>query len=499
METREIKLRRVRRLDSIRLDLKDKTYFTDEGYLIDHPVLTSCGIFEYTNPDGSIRRELRLPEHVFAKESLKTYKGKPIIITHEAGAVNKDNVDREQIGTILSEGYQDGEDVRAEIIIHDTDAMKACGLKELSLGYNLDLIEEPGTWNGEVYDAIQTNISINHLALVANARAGEQARLNIDGSDEPELKGEKAVPVLGGAAGNGHLNPGESGVDEIEEKGGKQDMKKQVFRVDGIDMTPEQLVEAIKMYKEANVKAEGEGGNGKAIDGGELPAGKEGEGGGEGEASAGAKTVPSDPPAALTEPPTADPSKKDGNDLQPIIAAAKQLLSALEAWGNTDGSSCGGENNEDEDDPASTTASGLEVEEEKTDGAEDKSQALNADSADELFRQRLGICRMGDKLGMDGLEKKSIADGKRAIIAKVLPGLRMDGRSGAYLDAAYDLAVCEVNKRKDVNYQRRQMTGKPPSRLDGAGNLDGIRNASMAASARQRMIDRENGKEGGND
>lgn len=100
---------------------------------------------------------------------------------------------------------------------------------------------------------------------------------------------------------------------------------------------------------------------------------------------------------------------------------------------------------------------------------------------------------------MDGLEKKSLADGKRAIIAKVLPGLRMDGRSGAYLDAAYDLAVCEVNKRKDVNYQRQQMAGKPPARLDGAGNLDGVRNESMAASARQRMIDRENGKEGGND
>ena len=166
----EPKLKRVRRLDSIKLDQNDKTYFTNEGYLIDHPILTSCGIFEYTNPDGSIRRELRLPEHVFAEESLKTYKGKPIIITHEAGVVNKGNVDREQIGTILTDGYQDGDDVRAEIIIHDTDAMKECGLKELSLGYNLDLVEEPGTWNGEPYDAIQTNIAINHLALVASAR-----------------------------------------------------------------------------------------------------------------------------------------------------------------------------------------------------------------------------------------------------------------------------------------------------------------------------------------
>ena len=208
----EPKLKRVRRLDSIKLDQNDKTYFTNEGYLIDHPILTSCGIFEYTNPDGSIRRELRLPEHVFAEESLKTYKGKPIIITHEAGVVNKGNVDREQIGTILTDGYQDGDDVRAEIIIHDTDAMKECGLKELSLGYNLDLVEEPGTWNGEPYDAIQTNIAINHLALVASARAGEQARLNIDGSEEPELKGGKVMkqtPNTSRADGGEALSPEE--------------------------------------------------------------------------------------------------------------------------------------------------------------------------------------------------------------------------------------------------------------------------------------------------
>ena len=122
METRDApkKLRKVRRLDCIRLDADDRTYFTEEGYLVDHPILTSCGIFEYANPDGSIRRELRLPKYVFDEKSLRTYKGKPIIITHEAGAVNKDNVDREQIGTILSEGYRDGEDARAEIIIHNT-------------------------------------------------------------------------------------------------------------------------------------------------------------------------------------------------------------------------------------------------------------------------------------------------------------------------------------------------------------------------------------------
>lgn len=70
---------RVQRFDSLPLDA---TYFTDEGYLVDHPIVTSVGIFVYHNPDGSERRELRLPEEVFAEKSLASYKGKPIIISY---------------------------------------------------------------------------------------------------------------------------------------------------------------------------------------------------------------------------------------------------------------------------------------------------------------------------------------------------------------------------------------------------------------------------------
>ena len=88
--------------------------------------------------------ELRLPEIVFAPESLESYEGKPIIITHDAGTVDKNNVDREHIGTILSKGYQDGENVRCKIVIHSTDSMKRSGLRELSLGYSLDLDRDPG-------------------------------------------------------------------------------------------------------------------------------------------------------------------------------------------------------------------------------------------------------------------------------------------------------------------------------------------------------------------
>lgn len=478
------KLRRARRLDSIRLDRNDSTYFTDEGYLIDHPILTSVGIFEYTNPDGSIRRELRLPKYVFDEKSLKTYRGKPIIITHEAGVVDKNNVDKEQIGTILSDGYQDGEDVRAEIIIHDTDAMEKCGLKELSLGYNLDLVEEPGVWNGEPYDAIQTNIVINHLALVASARAGEQARLNIDGSDEPTLKG------------------------------GKLQMAKTttIVHTDG-SMSPEELQKAIDEYKARKAERTAASGEAEAAKDAEAepaeeiptPAEEEPKADGEGEEGTPAaeeenKDSEGEPPAKETGSTPADIAKmvkdrrdrrdaeddpadtesamgviaQQDEDIDMLLAALEKLL-ADKAEIDVDG--CEPDKQDGED-----------AEEENKDSSDDKSQSLNADAADDIFRQRLAICRIGDKLHMDGLENMSIKQGKKAIIAKVLPNMRMDGKSDAYIDAMFDLAVGEANKHKDVAYQKQQMTAQAPKKRADS-------NESMAASARKRMMEREGGNQ----
>lgn len=444
MESREPpKLKRVTRIDSIPAG---STYFNEQGFLHDTPIVTSTGIFEYGLPDGGVRRELRLPEHVFDKQSLASYAGKPVIITHDAGAIDKNNVMKEIVGTIISEGFRDGEDVRCKVVIHDIDKVKRTPYRELSLGYNLDLIEEPGEWNGEKYDAIQTNIRINHLAIVDKARAGEQSHLNLDGK-KVELDDRKTP------------------------KGGRRKMKK-ATRSDSVAMTPEELVEAINAYKsskgggseEGAAAGDGIGKEGSAV---EAPASPVGE----------TPTAPS-----AEEPKAPEPEKEDGGGKDRLICALEELLSVLkggaeappaESMDAADGGGCGPEEKED-----------------NVDSSDDKSGSMNADAADDIFRQRLSICRMGDKLHMDGLEDKSIMDGKKAIIAKVFPDMRLDGKNTAYIDAMYDLAVNEAGKRKDVNYQRQQMTGgsAPQQRADSAGG-------SMAATARQRMIEREGGNE----
>lgn len=177
------------RYDTIKLE---KATFTEDGFLQDNPIVTRTGIFEYLNQDGSIRREYRPPEEVFNADSLASLKGKPITLKHPNQPVTAENASRLTVGTVLSEGKQDNEFMRADIVIHDKKAINS-GKKELSLGYKVDLLETPGTTpNGEKYDAIQTNIRYNHLAIVDSARAGKKARLNLDGNeiyeDEEEIK-----------------------------------------------------------------------------------------------------------------------------------------------------------------------------------------------------------------------------------------------------------------------------------------------------------------------
>lgn len=154
----------------------------DAGYIVDTPVLTRTGVFVYRDPQGRERREYRPPEVVFAADSLNAYKGIPITDGHP-GKVTSKNVKQHIVGTVMSEGRQDGDDLTADIVIHDPSPVDA-GKKELSCGYEVTLDETPGvTPQGERYDAKQTSVKPNHLGLVFRGRAGN-ARLNLDAADE---------------------------------------------------------------------------------------------------------------------------------------------------------------------------------------------------------------------------------------------------------------------------------------------------------------------------
>ena len=436
------------RYDSIPLG---ETYFTPEGYLIDHPILTRVGIFEYKNPDGSIRRELRLPEEVFAPESLASYKGKPVILTHEAGMIDSDNVQQEQIGTILSEGTQDGDNVRAQIIIHDARKLDY-GLRELSLGYSLDLEEVPGEWQGQPYDAIQRNIRVNHLALVEKARAGDSARLNIDGEDTQA------------------------------EKGGNTMSK----RKDGL--TPEEIAQLVEEYKKR--KEQRMLNNQPAADAEGEEDTPENQDEGEETAADPVQEVKEnrDRRDAAGDCETMDEANgmiaQQDSDIQKLL----DFIAQLQAKIDFDEASSEETNTDEEGDPQPEAAP----------AEEKKQESVNMDSIDAYVSQKIELIRLGDKLHMDGIDAMKPMDAKKAIIKKVNPNIRLDGKDKAYIDAMYDITKERIGKRKGVDYQRQQM------QMRGDGMEKGARkapDAQSAAAKRAGMIARMDGtdkKEGGN-
>ena len=154
-----------------------------DGFLHDTPIVGRVGIQEYRRADGTIQRELRLPEEVFHPDALQSAKGKPISVDHADGKVTKKNAHRVTIGTMLDVLKQDGDNVRADIVIHSPDSIGE--RRQLSLGYTAKLDETPG--EHPVYgkfDAKQFEIRVNHLSVVKSARAGPIARLNLDGNED---------------------------------------------------------------------------------------------------------------------------------------------------------------------------------------------------------------------------------------------------------------------------------------------------------------------------
>lgn len=174
--------------------VKGDASVTDEGYIRANAVVTRTGVFLYQNPDGTIRRELRHPDDVWDKESIDSMHLIPITNNHpQEKLVTAENAKRLKIGYTGETIVRDDPHVLAKIVITDqegVDAIKKFGRKELSLGYTVDLLEEPGVYNGEEYDARQTNIRYNHLAIVDKARAGGEARIALDSADAIEITKE---------------------------------------------------------------------------------------------------------------------------------------------------------------------------------------------------------------------------------------------------------------------------------------------------------------------
>lgn len=188
---------------------------TNEGFLRGRAIVTSIGVFTYKRKDGTIQRELRLPEEVFSPSTLNSMKLKPVTLNHPTELVTQDNADKLQVGSLGDnpswtkewhdrnwEEVTDGINCAIDMIITKKDAIDAVlnGKQALSMGYTCDLeMVEPGaTWCGVEYDFIQRNIRYNHCAIVDSARAGDNAKIELRADSEDAVLEDMVTKIDGG-------------------------------------------------------------------------------------------------------------------------------------------------------------------------------------------------------------------------------------------------------------------------------------------------------------
>jgi uncharacterized protein len=180
--------------DRVEFDDAANVEVTTDGYLKAMPRIARTGIQKYLGaecgrPEMDTVMVYRPETSVFADSATHSYTHLPICIDHPRQMVSADNWKKVAVGETGDEVLRDGHTVRVPMMLRDSKAIKLVkdGKRQLSVGYACDLKWGDGvTPDGEHYDAMQTNIRANHLAIVTEARGGPT--LTIGDAEMSELK-----------------------------------------------------------------------------------------------------------------------------------------------------------------------------------------------------------------------------------------------------------------------------------------------------------------------
>lgn len=163
--------------------------------------IARAGVFKYLKPDGTVRHEAKLPEDILSDSTVASANNKPITDNHpenEAGQrilVDKSNTNTLMKGLTASNAHVDEADgtVRVDLTITNPDLINKVdnGKRQLSIGFQTQVVPQSGVYKNTEYDSVQKDITINHVAVVDVAREGPD--ISLDRSvvgDAAEMIGE---------------------------------------------------------------------------------------------------------------------------------------------------------------------------------------------------------------------------------------------------------------------------------------------------------------------
>jgi uncharacterized protein len=163
-------------------------YAIDEttGYM--HTTINAArvGILDY--PEEGKKRYL---SDQVLKDAVETMKYKSFTDQHPTEAVNSENYQNYHIGITKEQIEFDGNWAKTAVLIQDKgliDAILEKKVREVSMGYFFEEDNKSGIYKGEKYDSAYTKVRYNHVAAVDYARAGKDAKFNIDKKGVNKMK-----------------------------------------------------------------------------------------------------------------------------------------------------------------------------------------------------------------------------------------------------------------------------------------------------------------------
>jgi hypothetical protein len=161
---------------------------------------TRIGVFHYRESSDWVG-ELRLPEEVFAAESLASLRGVPLTLLHPDVPVTRTAWPAVARGHVCDDVHVEGIHVRGHVVAAHPElcfGIEAGELCELSCGYTADVEIAEGEWQGTPYQRIQRRIRYDHVAVGPRdwARGGPSVRLTLDGGRRSSIS--VPYPLLSG-------------------------------------------------------------------------------------------------------------------------------------------------------------------------------------------------------------------------------------------------------------------------------------------------------------
>lgn len=164
----------------------------DDGIMRITMCILKEGVYDYNSDEvppeaGLAGKEVikqYIPASEFSKDlALQSIEGKPIVVDeHEWRNAENTLKDELTVGNVAGSALVQGTDFIVDALVYDKETqekVKSGELVEVSAGYDGDLEVGAGEYNGEPFDATQTNFRFNHVLLLPKGygRLGSKVRI----------------------------------------------------------------------------------------------------------------------------------------------------------------------------------------------------------------------------------------------------------------------------------------------------------------------------------